>query len=795
MIRESKRRSQPCGKWLLSHPVLQAWLQSSEHHTIWVTGVPGSGKTVLSTSIVDRVREYVKDDSEKILAFIYCEKGGENDLSLTSILATIIAQILANLDSVPGCISAACEISERYGRSNISTADQPMVILKDLISSIQRLYIIVDGLDEFQDVPSAMETFKQLVADTETVRFCLFSRELAALHSQVSGVTRISLGPAAMNTDIENYVSRQLLDLPVGKGLRESIFDKISQGANGMFLWAHLMVQTLKAATSHYEMMEILSDLPAGLDIIYGAILKKLSKEPFKRRALAKRVLLWICCSTRALHWRELASALAVDDSCAEVVESKKPFKSAVLEICSPLIEHLPENDLIRPTHLSVREFLLSSGNHLLEPSTRQFFVQQNQGNHEIAQVCLAYQSWHNANDPVNTDATAYPFLEYATLYWSHHLSGSFYDSMLELRTVSFLSSRFRRQLWISRFLFWQSTLFPLQYLMKQQKLLADWRTQGPNNNLQHDLGDCIQDIQEILLHDNALCKEQHPQIELLPKIMPKISYFEKLMVIRDLSREYNMGGRLEEGERWLTDALEYQRQKFGQMHVSTAWLMNSLGIIYDQQEKVELSAHTQEQALAIQESHHEPNNLETTWTVNELGRVYRHLSQLEKAERMHLRALEQLRTVLPPDDPQIAWTLNTLARTHRKQGRFEDAIDLHSQALNVQKHILGENHPHTLWAVMDLAACYRGQGRLQESADLYRKALGGREKVLGLRHMDTLWAMNDLGLVLEALGGIRAAKTLHEKALHGQRELLGSEHKHTVWTRETLAKLNKEIQ
>lgn len=789
-IREFQRRSQPCGQWLLCDEVFGSWLCSSQPRGIWITGPPGSGKTVLSTCIIDAIRERMRNNSRCVSAFFYCDKG-EDKLSLTTILACLISQVLAQLDNVPRSISAAFNIAKRYGRSKVSVADQPMSLLEDSIRSLEKVNVIIDGLDELQDAPAVAESLRGLLERTDNVQLIFLSRDLPTLSNRLCSFPRISLTPAVMAKDINNYISLQLLHLPLDDAeIRNHIFDKLSYGANGMFLWANLMIQALKSATSPQEMLELLCDLPVGLNTIYVSILNRIGKEPPNRQSTAKRVFLWICCSARPLHWNELEAILAFDNCTAQIVESRKPFKSAVLELCSPLIEYVPEVDSFRPAHLSVREFLLCQGDQLVSETASQFFIQEQQGHLEMAQVCLAYQAWYDKCDPTNTSAAAHHFLKYATLFWCHHLSSSTYSSTLNQRIADFLSAQHCRQAWILRFIFWQSSTFPLQYIMKQQKLLKDWIARGQKKLIQDRWLDWIQDTQEILLLESYIFDKRAIHNQFFSNVMSNISYFEKLMVIRDLSREYTMSGRLAEGEKWLTNALDIQQRRLGQENIATVWLLNSLGIIYDQQQRVELSARTQEHALAMQEAILGVDHLETIWTVNELGRIYRHLGNFAKAEHMHLRALRRLREALHPNDPQIAWTLNTLARNYRKQSRYREAISLHNEALAIQKKLLGEKHPHSLWALMDVAACYREQGRLKESAELYRKALDGRLEVLGLSHADTFWAMNNLGIVLEQLGDVEAAMALQEKALSGQIELLGREHKHTMWTIDVLDRL-----
>ena len=798
LSRESQHRTQPSGEWLLRHEVFQAWLRC-QHRSIWISGLPGSGKTVLSTVVIDTVRDHIGKDSKQMLAFFFCDKSDENGQSALKVFASIIGQVLGQFEEIPDHMYAPYRNAIRYGRSCLSTLDQPTTILKDLASSFNKLYILIDGLDELCEAAIIIESIKDLMISATNIHLILLSRNMPTLKHRLKGFLRIELTSNLVSSDINNFISRELPALPIeDPELLEHVFQRLSQSSNGMFLWTSLMIQSLKSATSQYEMKEILSDLPIGLDETYCTVINKLAKESPRRRTFAKKLLLFICCSARPLNWNELQSLMAFEKSKAHPVECKKPFQSAVLELGSSLVEYTPATDRFRLTHSSIREFLLSSPNdHKVDEVTRAFFIQEDVGHSELAEICLMYQTLYISHASSYMESKAYPFLEYSVLFWCHHVCRSIYNPDLAQRIVEFLSPMLRRQTWILRFLNWQSATFPLQYLMKLQNMLGEWIAQGQGAPFNCDSFNWIQVIPQILLCDaDPIFRDQdstsYGDLSLLQKLVPPISHFEKLMVVRDLSREYTMRGTLLNGERWLKNALDNQRIRRGFSHISTAWLMNSLGIIYDQQHRTSLSAQTQESALAIQTSVLGPDHLETIWTVNELGRIYRHLNDFNKAEVMHQRALTVLRNALHPQDLQIAWTLNTLARTYRRQCRFSDAIALHDQALDIQCAVLGELHPHTLWATMDKAACYLEQRHLRESADLYRKALEGRETVLGPKHADTLWAVNNLGLALEGLGRIEAAKGLQERALRGQTETLGRDHPHTVWSRDVLARLNE---
>ena len=70
------------------------------------------------------------------------------------------------------------------------------------------------------------------------------------------------------------------------------------------------------------------------------------------------------------------------------------------------------------------------------------------------------------------------------------------------------------------------------------QKGLVAWFEQQPGRLLNYEAFNWLQDVPRTLL-----CNIEHSQD-------PPISFFEKMMVVRDLAREYNMSDILSSGER-----------------------------------------------------------------------------------------------------------------------------------------------------------------------------------------------------------------------------------------------------
>jgi tetratricopeptide (TPR) repeat protein len=273
-----------------------------------------------------------------------------------------------------------------------------------------------------------------------------------------------------------------------------------------------------------------------------------------------------------------------------------------------------------------------------------------------------------------------------------------------------------------------------------------------------------------------------------------RLTYFEKIMVVRDLARLLTQSKRLEEGILWLTDAYTSLSHRTA---VELVWISNSLAILYDQQGETVKSLETQQRALSIQTAELGSDHLETINTVNELGRIYRHLGDYENAAKMHHMALSVLEKRLPEPEEhlEVIWTIATLARTYRKQGRFPEALTLFERAHRTRAKVLGPNHPHTLWILGDIGATYQDMGLFKDAEDSYRRALEGRQDVLGQNHPDTLWSINNYGTILERIGRRDEALNAQKQALSGQREVLGHEHKHTLWTLEVIRRLDPKNQ
>jgi hypothetical protein len=176
---------------------------------------------------------------------------------------------------------------------------------------------------------------------------------------------------------IEIAVRQQVNGLCDRRGfpeLAETIAKNISEKASGMYLLAFMVMESLGKvhATSRNIMRELLQ-FPEDLMVTYRNCLDNIKP---KHQWLVATILLWVVFATRPLNVKELASAIAFDETVQtpqdlELNTSVDLFGAAgISELQGPFIklwkfEGIPHARLI---HHSAKEFLLRTRQYTIRP-------------------------------------------------------------------------------------------------------------------------------------------------------------------------------------------------------------------------------------------------------------------------------------------------------------------------------------------------------------------------------------------------------------------------------------------
>ncbi|OBT62384.1 hypothetical protein VE03_08439 [Pseudogymnoascus sp. 23342-1-I1] len=412
---------------------------------LWITGIPGSGKTRLATRVV----ESLKGEGSTV-AYFYCDTKDEGRRSAMSILRTWTWQVL---EQRPGGVGEVAKIRAREpvpGEGGMEKA------LMCAVAGVQGLVFVLDGLDECEE-----ETRKKLYPIVArlaaTARVLIVSREMPGSHRVLKsalphegGLVFYRIVEGDNRDDINDYLERAVMELEIGdEEVERTVISKLQEGASGMFLWATLMLEEL--SSPHFfaeEYLEGLDDLPDSLDSLYARILTTLNAS-VKTREITRKLFRWLTCARRPLTLPEISTTLliTIDD---EVLKSRSrmpddKLRDTLLRYCGSLVAIHDSRDGGSPTvtlvHASVKDFLLEQNSSkeafeylILDPEETQAI---------LAQECLTYISYNNIDFDPNTMQPnesnqsfppaemgrrfevymeKYPLLVYASLNWFLHL-------------------------------------------------------------------------------------------------------------------------------------------------------------------------------------------------------------------------------------------------------------------------------------------------------------------------------------------------------------------------------------
>jgi len=123
------------GKWILKKRIIKAWLdlEAKSENIVWLTGIPGAGKTTLASIIIEEA--CTKADAQVI--FFYCKDGNHNRDNFLSI-ATSLDHLTEYLDA---------EMS-KSGETTLKRAVFAKELLTTAARSKGKLFVVIDGIDE-----------------------------------------------------------------------------------------------------------------------------------------------------------------------------------------------------------------------------------------------------------------------------------------------------------------------------------------------------------------------------------------------------------------------------------------------------------------------------------------------------------------------------------------------------------------------------------------------------------------------------------------------------------------------
>jgi DNA replication protein DnaC len=86
------RRQEGTGQWLLNSMEYQSWRETNKQ-TLFCLGIPGAGKTILTSIIVEELNTRFSNDPTIGIAYIYCNFRRQEEQKIDDLLASLLKQL------------------------------------------------------------------------------------------------------------------------------------------------------------------------------------------------------------------------------------------------------------------------------------------------------------------------------------------------------------------------------------------------------------------------------------------------------------------------------------------------------------------------------------------------------------------------------------------------------------------------------------------------------------------------------------------------------------------------------
>ncbi|KAF5674100.1 ankyrin repeat L25 [Fusarium circinatum] len=307
------------GRWLLDSPQYVTW-KSQENSFLWLNGSSGQGKSILSSTVIEDVRNSPPGNSSTL--YFYITFTDHRKQSLEAILRSLINQLYRS--GQKSRFPIASLYSKCGGGSSQATVGQLRSAFREMLSAAGEMFIIIDALDEYQNRSTQRDELLSWIQgfyhQEVKIHLLVTSRPehdiKACIETWAHPDSIISLQKDNVGRDISGYV-RDVLANSTGfrrwhghASIQDDIVNILTKKADGLFRWVTLQLERLEGCISKEEVNTTLHTLPTTLQATYFRVLAELTGIKLK---YVIRILQFLAYSDIPIELEAAVDALAIN--------------------------------------------------------------------------------------------------------------------------------------------------------------------------------------------------------------------------------------------------------------------------------------------------------------------------------------------------------------------------------------------------------------------------------------------------------------------------------------------------
>ncbi|PHH62955.1 hypothetical protein CDD81_6380 [Ophiocordyceps australis] len=442
-------------RWLFQHDIYNRWA-SADRALLCIKGKPGAGKSTLLRYVVKNLEARpVTEESPLLLSFFFNGRGLDSEKTLFGFFRSLIYQLRKDLYVSISLANFLKKKSERdkLGKLwHVPVEELPHIFQDSVFWVLRRrpLWLFVDALDECNEdiTMNLVNDFKSLLkkhpsTQLKDFRICFTCRHCPTL--SLHGLLEIVV-ERENHADISTFVQRQLSTFVKRElsfrnpsfRIPSPVADMITEKAEGLFLWAQLVVNRVFGLERQGASLEYIKDYirltPKGLRDIYLDQTKNMSSD-------SQKLVQWICFATRPLALDELRWAMLIEvnwrypslHECENAGDNSLDEWRMTRRVERLSCELACVSDIqgVQFIHQSVSDFFIH------DPSATTKWAEAmnpqmgfgGQAHFQLSRTCIRYLAMEEISQSTMRDysrlMTTFPLLKYATTCWAVHAKRS----------------------------------------------------------------------------------------------------------------------------------------------------------------------------------------------------------------------------------------------------------------------------------------------------------------------------------------------------------------------------------
>ena len=330
------------GKWFLNKSQFQEWRSESSSSILWLHGIPGSGKTKLTSMVVSTVKPTAHT------AYFYCIRNlaEPERAECDSILLSLVRQLACPDPKSPILppIIAKYEdaLDEMVEFDEITwTREEIVQCLIELCDLYPAVTFVIDALDEINPANRLefLDGLLKVMDESQTlIKIFMSSRENMDIVTRLESVPNLRIGAKENTEDITKFVHQQLkmanlLNGRLSDSLYKKVQDTLIEGAQGMFRWVDLQIQSLRSLKVAADIESRLGRLPQSLEESYLELLEQIEASGEHAFLLAVFTFQWLLFAQKPLDIADFALLASTQST-----ETAPYTTFEVLDVCQNLV-------------------------------------------------------------------------------------------------------------------------------------------------------------------------------------------------------------------------------------------------------------------------------------------------------------------------------------------------------------------------------------------------------------------------------------------------------------------------